>query len=114
MTTTDLITRKLSHQLIISEDIIHKVISYQWKSAKKAMDTCLSIELTNLGTFHVRPKKVKSTIDKLNRHILFHLKELETLTDDKKIINVNSKIEKIRFEINLLEEKLKQYEKTQL
>ncbi len=74
MTILELITRKVSVQTMIAEEIIDKVINHQWKSVKKALKTNNSVEITGLGTFLVRPYKLLKEIEK-NKTMIEKLEE---------------------------------------
>lgn len=112
MTPLELLTRKLSHKLILSDDIIDRVITFQWKSARAAIEdeTITSVELTNLGTFSVRPGKLGRDIKKLQNTVAKLERELPSCTDEKEIEKSNKKKRSAETTLEFLLKKQQAYE----
>ena len=86
MNILDLLTRKLSHQLILPESIIDAVINHQWKSAREATQNSNTIEFTNLGTLMVRNKRLEKEIKKYSNFLEAYKKRLEEATEESEIV----------------------------
>lgn len=80
MNNLDLITRKLSQSLIIDEEIINKVITFQFKSGKKASHIHNELEFTDLGIFKFKSHK---GIKEIKRITNFVNKGLSKSIDEK-------------------------------
>ena len=112
MNTLDLITRKLSHQLIVSESLIDKLITFQWKETRAALEdeTITSVEMTNLGSFLIRGNKLKKDIHKFEVTLVNLNNELASYTEEEDIIKVNKKIKSVTNTLTFLLKKQKAYE----
>lgn len=102
MTILELLTRKLSHQLILPESLIDAVINHQWKTAKEATHTCNTIEFTNLGTLMIRPRKVEQEIKKQTSLISFLKKKLQENLDEKEISKYTTSLKNAQFTLDFL------------
>ena len=94
MNTLDLLTRKLSHKLIVSEALIDKLITFQWKETRAALEdeTITSVEITNLGSFLIRERKLKRDIHKFEVTLVNLNNDLSSYTEEEDIVKVNKKI----------------------
>lgn len=112
MNTLDLLTRKLSHQLIVSESLIDKLITFQWKETRAALEdeTITSVEMTNLGSFLIRGNKLKKDIHKFEVTLVNLNNELASYTDEEDIVRVNKKIKQVTDTLTFLLKKQKAYE----
>lgn len=100
----DLITRKVSIQLNISEDIIQKIISYEKRSVKEALYKCNSVEMSNFGTFYIRNKMILKEIERRTK-IKNILVERISAEEPNKESNIK-KLEGLLKEIDYLKTKL--------
>lgn len=107
MNLLDLITRKLSRQLIIPEHIIDLVITHQWKTVKEATLTCSEIEITNLGVLKVRQKKLIKEIKKFSSILKGSISKLELSTDPNEIKKFTKRVESATAILEILKSKLK-------
>jgi len=59
---------KVAKQLHIPEELVEDVINFYFKSVRKKIEKLSTdrIRVTGLGVIHVRPEKLKESIDKLN------------------------------------------------
>lgn len=57
LSVKDFLIRKMSVKLLHSEDILDKIVSHQFSSAKEAMGTNNSVEFSGLGKFLFNTKR---------------------------------------------------------
>ena len=103
----DLITRKVSLQLNISEDIIQKVMSYEKRSVKEALYKYNSVEMTNFGTFYIRDKMVLKEIEKRTKIKNFLVEKIADPKEASKIDTNVKKLEGLLKELDYLKTKQK-------
>lgn len=87
LSPSELAIRKAAVQLNIDESIVEKVINYKWKSVHEAHHTNSAVEDSGLGTFKVRPPRVKEKINRLmkyRRHLEKQLLERTDLTETQR------------------------------
>lgn len=101
----DLITRKLSVILNISEDDIDKVISFEKKSAREALDKYKSVEISGLCAISIRDYKVQSELRKRYNCLNKYTRDLESATEEKQIVKIQKKIDGVLADIEYLKTK---------
>lgn len=113
MTPTELITRKLSHQLLVTDDVIDAVMEFQWKSLKKAFKNNTTLELTGLGVFKMRPHRAKKEIVRYEKIIKQFIKKIEIEENPlkkehlkKQLSDVTEVMEELKFKLNKYETQL--------
>lgn len=59
---------KVAKQLHVPEELVEDVINFYFKSVRKKIEklTTDRVRVTGLGVIHVRPEKLRESIDKLN------------------------------------------------
>lgn len=103
----DIFTKKTSELLSISEEIIHDVISHQWKYSRDKMSEGNSVELTGIGTFEVRPSAMRKRLLKLDSFLRAYTKQLsKEEIDSPKYNTIQKKIGTVNEEINYINRKL--------
>lgn len=102
MTILELITRKLSHQLILPESVIDAIIQHQWKTAREATYNCNTIEFTNLGTLMIRPKKLEKEIAKQTSQINYFKRQLDNATEEKEISKYTTSLKNAQLTLDFL------------
>jgi len=107
----DNITKQIAISLSISEDIIEKIITHQWQNIRKAIPLHSTIEISNLGVFHLRPRKVQKEIEKFLA--IKNSLERKLLKDPFHSINIK-KLEQVKGDLEYLLQKKQQIENEQV
>lgn len=102
----DYIIRRLSPQLMLSEDTINTVISHQYASANEALNHHNEIEISGLGKFMFASKRASYKLEAI-KHLLEETLSLKQADEQKLRENYyNKKIATYTDMINYVEKKL--------
>lgn len=105
LSAQELITRKTSVLLNVSDEIVSKVMSFEKKSVADALRKYSVVESSNLCVFKVRPKKVISEIDRCTKKRLELIKKLEQTEESGAIERILDKINELEATIAYLKTK---------
>lgn len=93
-------------KLNIDEEIVRKVISFQWKKAKEATTTGSIIEISGMGRFQVRMNQVEKTKAKFHNFYNFTQRELDSLDrEDERWYSVYKKLKNLEKDLEFLDKK---------
>lgn len=90
----DVLLKKTSEKTILSEDIVEKIISFQFKEARDRMHDFNEIEISGFGKFQVSQKRLKDNVREIQA-IVVNLEKaiiMSKLTPAK-VINFTKKLE---------------------
>lgn len=106
VSTKDYIIKKIASD-IISERIIHQVISHQFDSANKATAVHNSVEISGFGKFVFAKKKAEKQLKKYEEHEEYYSRIVNTPgLDEATIGNAAVKLHTVKENIKLLKPKL--------
>lgn len=93
----DQFIKHTAQTLGLPEDLVHKVVSFQWRSVKEATATGSTIEISGLGRFMVRMNRVEENKALFARYLAAAETELEALApEDERWYAVYRKIKSIK------------------
>lgn len=104
----DEVFKETSEALGIKEDIVFKVINYQWKMAHEglAKEGVKSVDIKGFGRFLFKPHRAVKHINMLKEVEEYYSKKKEEETKPFKIANLELRIEKCKETIKILKSKL--------
>ena len=97
--------KEVSEEMEIPESDVYDVINWQFKSAQKATYEHRTVEISNLGHFEVRPKKILKKIKTLEACLLSYRKNIETAEEPQKT-NLHHRILSAEAELAYLKNKV--------
>lgn len=104
----DEVFKETSEALGIKEDIIFKVINYQWKMAHEGLskEGVKSVDIKGFGRFLFKPHRAVKHINMLKEVEEYYSKKKEEETKPFKIANLELRIEKCKETTKILKSKL--------
>ncbi len=104
----DEVFKETSEALGIKEDIVFKVINYQWKMAHEglAKEGVKSVDIKGFGRFLFKPHRAVKHINMLKEVEEYYSKKKEEETKPFKIANLELRIEKCKETTKILKSKL--------
>lgn len=98
--------RRTSVNTAVSEDVVEKVISHCFISAKKAMTDNNSVEISGFGRFLFNNKKAEKYIIKLEKEIVEYSEKLKNSLSEKERKTLEGRFRVASKNLKLLRDKL--------
>lgn len=110
----DSFIEKTVEQTGIDKNIIEKVISSQWEGAYRALQQFKEVEISGLGRFFTRDKKILERQKLLKDYIWSYNRQLEREENPKKRETIQKRLDSATSEYEYLNTKLNEQTSTDL
>tara|TARA_R110000868_G_scaffold121866_2_gene323312 strand:- start:150 stop:515 length:366 start_codon:yes stop_codon:yes gene_type:complete len=115
LSVKDYIIRKMSHKMMLTEEVINTVVMHQFSSANEALVSNKSVEISGFGKFVFNNKKAVSKMVKLHmqKNTYENMIDSDELSEQRKATTV-VKLQNALLMIDILKPKIADANKSDL